>query len=61
MKQRIGSPAHNQLVHEVKRSKKALVGLLEEGSRDYDVMQQLLDEYKSFQSAADHITGQTKE
>lgn len=58
MEQEIGSPAHKTLIHNLDGVKKTLIGMLQEGSRDWEVMADLLAEVASFQNAADRITGQ---
>jgi len=58
MEQSIGSPAHKMLIHNLDGAKKTLIGMLQEGSRDWEVMADLLAEVASFQNAADRITGQ---
>ena len=50
--------AHKHLTARLRVTKKTLMGLLESGSRDYEVLQDLLDEYVSLQHGADVISGQ---
>lgn len=47
------SPAHDTLIKELQRAKKALIAQLEEGSRDWEVIHGLLIEVQSYQTAAD--------
>ena len=50
--------AHKTLTKEVKTSRDTLIRMLEEGSRDYEVLQSLLNEYISLQYGADVVSGQ---
>lgn len=53
-----GSYAHQVLVEKAQTAKKCLTSLLQEGSRDFELMQQFLDEYQSYLTAADQVSGQ---
>jgi len=55
------SPAHRALTDKVKLNAKTLVSLIEESSRDYEVMRDLLEELISYQHGADVVSGQYKE
>jgi len=52
--------AHRTLTEQVRVVKTTIVGMLEEGSRDYEVLQDLLNEYVSLQYGADLVSGQAK-
>lgn len=56
--QRGGSPAHALLVEKAQQARKCLTSLLNEGSRDWELIEQFQREYQSFMSAADLVSGQ---
>lgn len=51
---------HKHITERLRGTTKTLVGLLESGSRDYEVLQSLLEEYVSLQHGADVVSGQAR-
>lgn len=47
--------ARKILIEEVKSNKKTLVGMIEEGSRDFEVQEMLFKKYVNCQAAADAL------
>lgn len=56
----VGGPAHAALVKEAATAKKCAIRMLDEGSRDFVILREFIEQYIDFQSAADRLTGQTK-
>ena len=55
-----GSHAHQALVEKAGVAKKCAVDMLHTGSRDFEVLQEFIEQYVSFQTAADEVSGQGK-
>lgn len=59
-KLRNGSPAHKVMVEHAKQAKQCAVRMLEEGSRDYEVLRTFVEQYIEYQHAADVVSGQVQ-
>ena len=54
-----GSPSHKVLVAEAQSARQCAMRMLEESSRDFDVLRTFVERYAHFQSAADYVSGQS--
>lgn len=54
-----GSHAHKTLVAQAVADRKCLQRMLEEGSRDFEVMKEFLERYASHLLAADRVSNQS--
>lgn len=54
------TPPHAAMTKEASQASKCAVRLLQEATRDYDLLREFIEQYIQFQHAADVVSGQVQ-